>query len=722
MLSSVDEEIITRDSALPGLRFVLDGGALGARFALPPMTPVYLRYKPGTSCMAAFLPEDGGFGVMAVWAVPPARLQELAARPEWFDGPDPAILDRNACLVLVPLARDRKIKGARLLADPECGAAFLHKLAGQGARPQILRYKPGRRLVLRSGDVLVKAYSKTDFAAALEGARIAERLGGAAIRTVSERHRCIVWDWLGGVPLCPQEGGHRDLAAWRNAGLALARIHASSARPGRQITRADEAAENAAVVPDLRALSPELARLAAPLADMIAVHLAKVPVQPRLIHGDFSADQVLIDGARVAVIDWDRAATGDRARDIGSALARLDAQWIDGAISLVERDDFAEALRQGYCGPAKADNIALQHARALLALGSEGFRQRCPHWPERAEALIARATEVLSAIATDPALPALDVALDGQVMAPRVANALGQADRAVAVDLVRHKPGRRALIRYRLGDARVLGKLRAKGPDCKTPALHQALRAAGLDGRAPLNVGVPAARGAIAAPALWFQDEVAGGLLADMLHPGGDIGPVARTGTALARLHLAGVPATRVWTMADEVGVLERALATARAHLPDEATRIEGIAVAAAGLVQRLGPVEATGIHRDFYPDQVLIDGGRVWLLDLDLYAEGDPVIDLANFLAHLDEFGLRQYRDLTALGRHAAAFLAGYAAARPIGDQHRLEVLRLVSLARHINLSRIIAGRAHTTKPLIDHCAALCQGYQPPPSILRKI
>ena len=52
-----------------------------------------------------------------------------------------------------------------------------------------------------------------------------------------------------------------------------------------------------------------------------------------------------------------------------------------------------------------------------------------------------------------------------------------------------------------MGDAPIVfGKLRAKGPDRRTPALHLALRAAGLDGRGPHRVGVPEPVAEINAP------------------------------------------------------------------------------------------------------------------------------------------------------------------------------------------------------------------------------
>ena len=40
-----------------------------------------------------------------------------------------------------------------------------------------------------------------------------------------------------------------------------------------------------------------------------------------LVHGDFSADQVLVNGAAVRIIDFDRVRTADPAMDLGSFAA-----------------------------------------------------------------------------------------------------------------------------------------------------------------------------------------------------------------------------------------------------------------------------------------------------------------------------------------------------------------------------------------------------------------
>ncbi len=704
-----DADIVARDTNLPGLRLALDASALTTELNLPPMNPLYLRYKPQTSCTAALAPAGGGMDAVAVMAYTSERYKEVRARGEWRNGSNPAIYHDAGCLAVVPLSRDRDLKGARVLTDGQRGAALLKKLTGSAdGIPHLLRYKVGRRLVLQVGTsqpaALVKAYNKADFAAALEGARVGQALGSAPLLGKSRRHQCLAWRWLDGVPLCPQT---RDLSAWRTVGRTLARIHQSSQEVTTTVTRDDERAELAALSDVLPQYSADIAEKAAPLIAAVTAGLAGVANTPALIHGDFSADQVLIHEGQATIIDWDRAAMGDPARDIGSFLARLDVQMLDG----VDVVGLADAFRDGYAessGPA-SDGVALQHARALLALTTEGFRQRRPDWQQHAHLLLQRVAAILS---DDPAMPALTAAMDRGVMLPLLQREIPSTINDLEIDLARHKAGRRALLRYRVttddGTQCVLGKLRAKGPDTRTPVLHTALRARGLDAQAPHYVGVPQVRGVIAAPALWLQDEVSGRLLTTLLHPDGDTSPAAQTGAALARLHAAEVQVKRKWSMENEQDVLTRALATASAALPQQAVKIDEIAKAAGELIQMLGPAKTTGIHRDFYPDQVIIDGKKTWLLDLDLYAMGDPAIDVANFLAHLDEHGLRHFDDAAALSAQAAAFIAGYDAVLPKMDHDRVAVLRLVSLARHINLSRIIPDRSHTTLPLIEHCTRL--------------
>jgi aminoglycoside phosphotransferase (APT) family kinase protein len=720
MLPRSDQAIVGRDPDLPGLGLVLDAGALAARLGTGALTPQYLCYKPGTSAVASFRPAegDGGLDAFAVKAYPAERFDKVRRRSEWRSGPDPVRLLAAEQIALFPLRRDRDLTALRRIADPEGRVAFLRALLGQRSELAdgaltLLRYKPGRRLVARldhagTPAAVVKAYTAEDFPRALDGAATAAALGGAPLRGVCLESHVVVCGWIEGRTLCPLA-----TEAVRRTGAWLARLHATQLGMPH-----DGAAPLARIVADLAALAPDLAERAAPVAAAVERALVAHAGAAAPIHGDFSADQVILrDGAPI-VVDWDRVASGDPGRDLGSFLARLDAEAIDGLIAPAAAIGAGEALRAGYAAerdlPASAP---LHHARALILLSTEAFRQRAPRWPERTERLLAQA-EALLAEPRRPApgadLPMLAEALDARAMRPRLAAALGIAPEALRLEtpwLLRATPGRRALVEYR-GTAAgsefaLLGKLRAKGPDVHAPELHRALRLQGLDGAAPQRVGVPESRARIDGLHLWLQERVPGLVVTGLLRPDGPVEPARRVGAALARLHGAQVEPPRRWSMADEGAVLERALEAAAAAMPAERARIRAIAAAAMRLLAELEPAPATGIHRDFYPDQVLLGGATVWIVDLDLYAQGDPAIDVGNFLAHVSELALRRHGAADTLACHEAAFLDGYCHLAPGIDPARVTALKTVSLARHIHISTRIPERRHVTAALIDHIEA---------------
>ena len=727
MLSAADRAIIARDPALPGLPLMLDADALAAALGLSSLLPIYLRYKPKTSCVAAFMPEGGG-QPLAIMAYPHSRFEVIRRRSEWFETDTPAELLEVACIARVPIALDRGLKGAARLASPDGAGKLLHRLARLRAEDvadlTMLRYKPGRRLVARlDADgrpvALVKAYTMGDFANALVGAIAAAALGGPQVLGVDPGRHIIATAWIDGRSLCPAERARVDQGAIREVGTRLAELHAARLRPPHREGRKSDQARIAEHLDAVRNLDPVLAREAEPLALAVADGLNHKAGDACLIHGDFSADQVVLAPCGPVIVDWDSAASGDPARDLATFFARLDAHALDGIVTADEAEAAQASLAEGYSVRAGSlpERLRIQHAAALLALLSEGFRLRRPDWPQRAEGLLKRAEGLLAAAPRSRGASArtilhLDAALDTVVMRERLSEMLdapaAELDLAEP-ELMRLKPGSRALVRYRasLGGLRLdlVGKIRAKGTDRRTPALHDVLRAAGLDGEAPHGVGVPSSRGVIDNMHLWLQDAVPGRMVTDFLLPGGDTTSSARAGTALALLHRTSVPTDRFWTFAQEIEVLDRALDAAQKSLPGEARRIAAIAEKARLMISSLEPGPVTGLHRDYYPDQVLVDGERVWLLDLDLYALGDPAIDLGNYVAHIAELALRQYGDAAALDEHVAAFLQAYGGHAMLPDARRVEIMKVVSLCRHIYISMRIKNRYDSTLPLIGIC-----------------
>ncbi|WP_167767119.1 phosphotransferase [Jannaschia formosa] len=678
MLSPADEALAARDPALPGLSGVLDAPALAGRAGLGRMRMSYLLYKPSTSCVAGLVPEDGSPAVWVAATYRAERYAELRLRSEWAKR---AVFLDGECSVLLPLPLIRP-EGARALAWPGARSGLLAELGLSACDMRLLRFKPGRRVVLRADGpegpraVVKFHHGAAAFERARAGAVHCEAAGGARLLSACPARHAVVVGWTPGTTL----EADAPLDAFVCAGRALARAHRVSPRSLPRCAPADP-----------QMLGDAIGLLLPGLRQRASVAVARLPaIEMRseiVIHGDFSVDQVVLDGREAALVDWDRVAVGPPARDLGSALAALDRDAVRGADGTDAR---GEALVAGYRaagGQAEDAEIAAHRAVALLALTTEGFRARRPDWDHEAEEVLIRVEALLD---TPPARVTANLAGALKRNAGPPGRPAGPGDPV----LLRLKPGRRALIRHDGPNGATLGKLRAKGPDRTAPRVQAGMRAAGLDGRE--GVAVPPVLGTRDVPPVWFQAEVPGTPLGALIGGAKAADAMRRTGRALAVLHATAPQSDRRWTLDDELAVLRRAVADGpHGDLAD----------CAAECLSSLPPAPEVGLHRDFYFDQVIVDDVMLWLVDLDLHARGDAAVDIGNFLAHLTELGLRHaaepalYRDLSA------AFLEGYVQCNALPCEGRIDALHWVSLARHVSIARRFAERRGTIPVIAELC-----------------
>lgn len=319
----------------------------------------------------------------------------------------------------------------------------------------------------------------------------------------------------------------------------------------------------------------------------------------------------------------------------------------------------------------------------------------------------------------DLTIPGLDRALDSRRMQPILAALLQtqpvahESVRLMSTRMVRHKPGRRCVVRYELdthdGDAiqrqSLLGKIRARGFDRRTYELMQQLWAGRFGPKSGDAIRVPEPVGAVPELNMWLQRRIEAHTLAEQLDLSNAEDLCFIAAVALYKLHTSGPRAGRRHTANDEIHILNKGLDKVKEQLVCFAQRIEQVQQACQSVAQHIDDYVPASIHRDFYPDQLLMDGDSVWLLDLDLYAEGDPAIDTGNFVAHLQEMSLRRFGHCHAYTNLERAFLEGYrvASGRPLSFSVQNYVT--LTLARHIAISRRFSSRHHTTEALIGIC-----------------
>ena len=160
-------------------------------------------------------------------------------------------------------------------------------------------------------------------------------------------------------------------------------------------------------------------------------------------------------------------------------------------------------------------------------------------------------------------------------------------------------------------------------------------------------------------------------------------------------------------TIDDEIRILKNMLTPVSAKHPQWAARLVKILDACRGLSAGMDSSMITGIHRDFYHDQVIVSASRLYLLDLDLFCMGDPALDVGNFIAHVQEQCLREKNDFDAMNKITGTITDCYQQRSGRDMSEQIDNYRKLTLVRHIAISQRIAERRAYTEQLIDLCEA---------------
>lgn len=805
MLSAPDAGLARRDPVLPGLGMLLDPAAFAAalRRAVPgaeigAADITYLRYKPATNCLVAYRVEVDGEPVdIYAKAHQPAALDKLRKAEERTVVPGPLGAGRivlpDSRITVSAFPNDDKLDQLTRLGEPEARFRLLRKLLP--GRPGLwesevrtLRYKPERRYVakLYTGDgshAALKCYTPQGYRTAAHSAavfasggplRVAQRLGRL------KHHHMLAFEWLPGRMLSDVlRDSSLEHAAVINLGTALAELHAQEPEGLDHLTRDSEAAALFSAAAAVGAVAPHLAKRAHDVARRLAARLESEPTAARPIHGDFYAEQVLLAGGTISVLDLDRAARGDPAADLGTFIAHLERDALSGTLAPERVTSIADSLRHGYRtiahGPSRA-RIQTYAAAGLLRLAPEPFRYHEPDWPERTEAIVERVESLLAeefkvqsakrkvlgardsglgvelralapfgragfvptsdfrpprsavsvtdpyGIAADPAMPFLARAIDpDEVRRHLIRRLIHDTDdgwehaHLRAIRVVRHKPARRCLIEYDLAIEHhaapaefvtLVGKARAKGTDHRSFHLLNLLWRDGFGTDSTDGISVPEPVALVPEFQMWLQRKVPGTPATQLLAEPEGPALARHIAEAAHKLHRAGVPARR-HTIEDELRILHERLGMLARAQPRWARRIERMLDACDRLAAGLPEPDPRGIHRDFYPDQVLVDGSRLYLVDFDLFCEGDPALDIGNFSGHLIEQSLRTSGDPYALACTDTALRERFAELAGDAVQAAVEAYTTLTLVRHIHLSTRFVERHPFTESLLEVCEA---------------
>jgi len=458
----------------------------------------------------------------------------------------------------------------------------------------------------------------------------------------------------------------------------------------------------------------------------------------------------------VAFIDLDEGRIGDPRIDLGRFIAHLKYMVLYGSLPEIRLPLLTEALLHGYqqiVGKEHLYNLHLYVVVGLFQLLPGPFRYCERDWVKLTEQILNIAELELSKaksyetnhiqnqslphiytkvpvidhydIRQDKSMPFLLQALNPQEVEPHLMDIIrchldkNTESRLLRINVLRYKPNRRCLVEYEIGikgkdnnpnDAFItlLGKARRKGPNFNTYYLVRDLWASGFDSNSTDFISIPQPIGIIPELHMWFHKKVQGVPAIDLLITGDheSLNLARRIAEAIYKVHQKGKKTTsRKHTISDELKILDERLCRVAETNPYWKTRIRHLLDSCQSLAIQVPNPETTSIHRDFYHDQVIVDGHRLYITDFDDYCEGDPALDVGNFKAHLEEYALRKNNDVRSVLDVGEAFVQHFLELSGKSKKFSIEAYTVFTLARHISISTQFPSRRHLTEALISLC-----------------
>ncbi|MGB7346177.1 MAG: phosphotransferase [Pirellulaceae bacterium] len=416
MLSSSNDQLVARESKLPGLAILLNADCFARLWSVeqslpqqPAATIQYVRYKPGRRCIAVYL-----------MRIHTAEYQVIATafnRDGWlkhtrtFDGttcdtnPNSRSNLTDAWVSAAKFPKDRKLRLLEAFRHPKDARNFARSFVNKEIdddqfQVECVAYKPGRRAVFdvqTSSDhrYAVKIIESSLFEEARQPAEAWEQrrrqlsdLGVdlPQLTRADTKRKMLVSRWLSGRNLAEQMSVSRlDADLFFRVGSALGELHCGG--PAGLIQSRDSGLGDSfsRLANDVATLVPRLSRDVHLFANGIEKGLSLLPKVHVPIHGDFYAKQICIDDNSIGILDFDQSHYGVPLQDVGNFIAKVIWNAYRGDFASDQVAEIEDSFRQGYvsrCGDLDRAEVELHVAAGLFKCLTHPFRRGMDNWQE----------------------------------------------------------------------------------------------------------------------------------------------------------------------------------------------------------------------------------------------------------------------------------------------------------------------------------------------------
>lgn len=389
------------DPGLRSLDLLLDPDELSALFNRPVRTS-HLRWKRGTSAVARLHDDDGVRWIALYSAETSVKLEKTGRRALDWNLPLERFALDDGVLASGPIPLDPRLYGA---LQPFRRQA----IAVPSPRARVLKYNPLRRVVVDMMSDRARLVGRVSAAGHSMSRTMLSHLAEGGVPVLVPLDPALLppgtpcgkhveyLRWYGTGDLSTVSGPEAQSPA-HSAGTALAVLHRQLPVHRTQAWRAPAGRLRSLVRENAELMPENLDRLEQVRSRLEG--LLRRPGRAAVIHGDFSADQVLVNGAEVRLIDFERCSYGAAASDLGSFAAVEALEAGDSCRNTVLELPRTAALLSGYGADADADAGSESEILAwtvffLLNRLREPFRSCRPGWRQHMEDRLGMIEEVL---------------------------------------------------------------------------------------------------------------------------------------------------------------------------------------------------------------------------------------------------------------------------------------------------------------------------------------
>ena len=738
------------DSELPGIETVLCPKSICKLVGTAGLEISNIRYKPGIGCLVAYRNALGSKNGIATLHAKSFRSSEWPVQKRKIEnkaGVNHVVLIDELCVAIIPFPFDSELPSLlKLHQEPNSIWSRIVNDSSRFHEATSLAYKPNRRFTARIQTqegkfATVKLYGEPEYKSTV--ARLKNLKSNSISLPVeighSDRHCAIAFQWIEGEPfslnhlttssikhfveqLAEQESqfkhlesktkhiGYVDYAFLNSIEIYLSHIHP----------------------PTSEGLRPSKSKLTSYLNSSL-----RTSEFPQFAHGDFHPAQILIDkNGTPAVCDFDSVCFASPEHDWGNFLGHVEYLALIGTYPI----EFLHAFQESICSLPKfqsADSKArldFETICGLYRLATNPFRSGFENWETVTAKVVRRISELSNGLEipasrtvsspskadllNDNSFSFLSSALDAKLATSHLKDVeelvqeFGDFE-VTKVSVSRLKPSRRCLIEFcinsKAGPNRFLGKASSRKLKRRSAKNQRRLYGEfGFNRKSEDGVSVPKTFGECPDWKMWFQEKVNGKPIANFLNDPNSFPEVSKSVVkAIAKLHKCGMQVKKQHTVNDEVAILTKQWE--RAPIGLKTTKVEKLLNRCREVAKsNWASCEPHLIHRDFYQDQIIIGERRCWLVDLDLLCMGDSELDIANFVAHLRELGIRKHCNPRHFEEFESSFVGHYSKQSPSFSPNIFSAYLFLSLVRHIFISNKMHSRKNHTLQIVNECVRI--------------